>query len=447
MLVNGVKLCLNLHTMDKLLAIIKREYWTRIKTKGFILGTILTPLLMMGLIFLPMLFIDKGGKSLHRLVVLDQNADETIYQRAQAQLTARQDVASDDPGQPAASNDGPTFEVRREPITADRLDARQQELNQEINAGRLDGYVVLPADVITSGKLTRRAKNVNDFDTSRRIRNAFNDAIIGQRLLNAGVKPQDIEAINKDISVDFLNERGEKESPVGQWGFSILLGVILYMTILIYGMYVLQGVIEEKQSRIVEVLLSSVKPFQLMLGKVIGIGCVSLTQILVWAASFGLITAIAAAQAIAFGSFKIPRLPVTVLAFFAVYFVLGYFLYATMYALVGSMVSSQEDGQQAQFPVTMLIAIPMALSTFIMTKPDSVLSTTLSLIPLFSPILMFMRITVQQPPWWQIALSIALLIGTIFGTVWVAAKIYRVGVLMYGKRPSLPELLKWLKYT
>jgi ABC-2 type transport system permease protein len=111
------------------------------------------------------------------------------------------------------------------------------------------------------------------------------------------------------------------------------------------------------------------------------------------------------------------------------------------------MVSNQEDGQQAQFPITMSIAISMAFSSFIMTKPDSTASVIVSLIPFFSPILMFMRITVQQPPWWQIALSIALLIGAIFGAVWLAAKIYRVGVLMYGKRPSLPELMKWLKYT
>jgi ABC-2 type transport system permease protein len=418
--------------MDKLLAIIKREYFTRIKSKGFILGTILTPLLMAGLIFVPMLFIGKGSKTAHRLVVLDQARDETIYQRAQAHLVAEKETS---------------FAVRREAITAERLEARQQELNQEIKAGRLDGYVVLPADVITQGKLFRRTKNVNDFDTNRRIRDAFNDAIIEQRLLNAGVKPHEIEAISKDISIDFLNERGEKESPLGQWGLSFLLGIILYVTILVYGLYVLQGVIEEKQSRIVEVLLSSVKPFQLMLGKVLGLGLVSLTQILVWAVSLGLVSALAAAQAIAFGSFKIPRIPLSVLFFFAVYFVLGYFLYATLYALVGSIVSSQEDGQQAQFPVTMCIAIPMALASFIMTKPDSMVSVVFSLIPLFSPILMFMRITVQQPPWWQIALSIGLLLGTIFGTVWLAAKIYRVGVLMYGKRPSLPELMKWLKYT
>jgi ABC-2 type transport system permease protein len=418
--------------MDKILAIIRREYLTRVKSKGFLLGTILTPLFMAGLIFLPMLFIGKSSQTAHRVVVLDQTESSDIYRRVETQLKAEKDTR---------------FEVRREAITPDRVEARQQELNQEINAKQLDGYVVLPADVITNGKIFRRTKNVNDFDTNRRIRDAFSAAILDQRLLNAGVKPDDLEAINKDISVDFLNERGEKESPLGQWGLSFLLGIILYVTILVYGLYVLQGVIEEKQSRIIEVLLSSVKPFQLMLGKVVGIGLVSLTQILVWALSLGLVSTLAAAQAIAFGSFKIPRIPFSVLFFFSVYFVLGYFLYATLYALIGSMVSNQEDGQQAQFPVTMLIAIPMALSSFILTKPDSTVSTVISLIPFFTPILMFMRITVQQPPWWQIGLSLVLMVGSILGTVWVAAKIYRVGVLMYGKRPSLPELMKWLKYT
>lgn len=436
--------------MDKLLAIIKREYITRIKTKGFILGTILTPLLLTGFTFLPMLFIEKGSKSEHRLIVLDQNADDAIYQRALSQLNKPKSSNfndTDDSEIPGSDITGATFDVKREAITTERIEARKQELNQEIKDGKLDGYVVLPADAITKGKIFRRTKNVNDFSTNSRIRDSFEFAIKAQRLLNAGVKSQDIETINRDIRVDFLNEQGEKESPMGQWGFSILQAIILYMTILIYGMNVLNGVIEEKQSRIVEVLLSSVKPFQLMLGKVIGIGLVSFTQILVWAASLGIITALAAAQAIAFGSFKIPRIPVTTLVFFLVFFVLGYFLFATLYAVVGSIVSNQEDGQQAQFPVTILVAIPMALMTFIMTKPDSIFSTVFSLIPLFSPILMFMRITVQQPPWWQIALSIVLLIGTIFGAIWLAAKIYRVGILMYGKRPSLPEVMKWLKYT
>lgn len=418
--------------MDKLLAIIKREYTTRVKSKGFIFGTIITPLFMAALIFVPMLFLGKSSKTTHRLVVLDQSPSEAIYQHAQAQLAKEKETS---------------FEVRREAITAARLEARQQELNAEIKAERLDGYVVLPPDVLQSGKILRRTKNVNDFSTNRNIRDAFNAAVIWQRLTGAGINAQQIEALSQNIKVDFINDHGETESPAGRWAFSFLLGIILYVTILVYGIQVLNGVIEEKQSRIVEVLLSSVRPFQLMLGKVLGIGLVSLTQITVWAVSFGTVSALAAAQAIAFGSFKIPRIPVSTLLFFGLYFVLGYFLYATLYALVGAMVSNQEDGQQAQFPITMSIAISMAFSSFIMTKPDSLVSLIVSQIPFFSPILMFMRITVQQPPWWQIALSIALLIGSIFAAVWMAAKIYRVGVLMYGKRPSLPEVMKWLKYT
>ena len=225
------------------------------------------------------------------------------------------------------------------------------------------------------------------------------------------------------------------------------MGVILYISILVYGLYVMRGVLEEKQSRIIEVLLSSVKPFQLMLGKVTGIGLVSLTQVTIWVASMFTISSIAAGQAIAFGDFKIPRIPLSMVLYMLLFMILGYFLYSTLYAMVGAIVSSEEDGQQMQMPITILLVLPYILSSFVLSKPDSTTSIILSMIPFFSPILMFMRITVQQPPWWQIALSIGLLIATIFGAIWVAAKIYRVGVLMYGKRPSLPELVKWLKYT
>jgi ABC-2 type transport system permease protein len=280
--------------MDKLLAIIKREYTTRVKSKGFIFGTIITPLFMAALVFMPMLFMGKSGQTSHRLVVLDQTQTETIYQRAREQLTREKESL---------------FEVRRETITADRLEARQQELNADIKAERLDGYVVLPPDVLQSGKIFRRTKNVNDFTTNRTIRDAFNAAIIWQRLTNAGINAQAIEALSKNIEVEFINDRGEKESPLGQWALSFLLGIILYVTILVYGIYVLQGVIEEKQSRIVEVLLSSVKPFQLLLGKVLGIGLVSLTQITVWAVSFGIVSALAAAQALAHSKSRAFRFP------------------------------------------------------------------------------------------------------------------------------------------
>ncbi len=207
------------------------------------------------------------------------------------------------------------------------------------------------------------------------------------------------------------------------------------------------GVMEEKQSRIIEVLLSSVRPFQLMLGKLVGIGLVALTQYLIWGTFAVLISVVAAAQAMTVSSVSFPKIPVSLMIFFVLYFLMGYFLYATLYAMIGAIVSNEEDGQQMQMPITMTIVIPVAISSIVMRNPDSLSSIVLSLIPFFSPVLMFMRITIQQPPWWQIALSFVLLLSTIFGAIWLAAKIYRVGVLMYGKRPTLPELVKWLKYT
>ncbi len=420
--------------MDKVLIIIKREYLARVRTKGFILSTILTPLLLASTILIPMMFMDRSSEKNYRLVILDQTNDQQLYTRIEDLL--KEDNKQDD-----------DYEVVRETLKPDQIEERKKILNEDLKAEKISGYVVLPPDFLSRGELQRRSRNMNDFANNRRIENAFNAAVIEQRMIRAGVNQAQASAINEEIQVNFINEKGEKESGAAKWGLSFLLAIILYVTILVYGLQVMQGVIEEKQSRIIEVLLSSVKPFQLMLGKVIGIGSVSLTQVTVWMISLALVSGVAAAQALAFGSFKFPEIPVSLLIFFLIYYVLGYFLFATLYAIVGSMVSSQEDGQQAQMPITLLVALPMTLATFIMTKPDSTFSTVLSLIPFFAPILMFMRITVQQPPMWQIVLSIVLMLLTIWGAVWVAAKIYRVGVLMYGKRPSLPELIKWLKYT
>jgi ABC-2 type transport system permease protein len=255
-----------------------------------------------------------------------------------------------------------------------------------------------------------------------------------------------VETLSRGVRLDMRNVHGERER--GQTFFlSLGLLIIIYTTILVYGVMVMRGVLEEKQSRIIEVLLSSVRPFDLMLGKLIGIGMVGLTQYLIWAFFGLLIGVIAALPAISANWSSIPRIPVAQIIFFVVFFVLGYFLYATLYAMVGAIVSSEEDGQQVQLPVTMTLVIPMLMLSMVMRNPNGTVSTILSMIPIFSPVLMFLRIGLQMPPWWQIALSIALLIMTILGLVWVAAKIYRVGVLMYGKRPTLPELAKWLRYS
>jgi ABC-2 type transport system permease protein len=220
----------------------------------------------------------------------------------------------------------------------------------------------------------------------------------------------------------------------------------LYMSVLFYGLFVMRGVIEEKQSRIVEIVISSVKPTQMMLGKVVGIGLVGLTQIGIWALTTAGLSLFGATMFPSQAA-KIPSIPMSMLVYFVLFFVLGFFLYATLYAMVGSMVSSEEDAQQMQFPVTLLIVVPMMILGLVMSNPNSTSSIVLSMVPFFAPALMMLRIAVINPPVWQVILSMVIMVVTILGFLWVAAKIYRVGILMYGKRPSIAELGRWLRHT
>jgi ABC-2 type transport system permease protein len=418
--------------MEKLKAIIKREYLTRVRSKGFIIGTVLSPILMLSFVVVPYLIAKMGGSERHRVVILDQVGDPSLYGRMENLLVANRSPKE-------------RFELERIAATAGG-DDQQERLQQRLATGEIDGYLILPPDILEVERLAFFAKNVGDFEARQRIGDALNRALVERRVQLAGLQDEDLQRLTREVRFEVRNERGERER--GQTfllAFGLLM--IIYVTILVYGVMVMRGVIEEKQSRIIEVLLSSVRPFDLLLGKLIGIGFVGLTQYAAWTL-FGLGLSFATSLPMLVASWgSLPTIQPHLLVFFLVYYVLGYFLYATLYAMVGAIVSNEEDGQQMQLPVTMAIIIPMMISTLVLRSPNSTTSTVLSLIPFFSPMLMFLRIAIQPPPWWQIALSIVLLLLTILGTVWVSARIYRVGVLMYGKRPTLPEILRWLRYA
>jgi ABC-2 type transport system permease protein len=220
--------------------------------------------------------------------------------------------------------------------------------------------------------------------------------------------------------------------------------MLLYMAVLLYGISVMRSVLEEKTSRVLEVLLSSATSTQLMAGKLLGVGAVGLTQILVWVVIAGVFALPAMAMQPALSEFQIP---VGVLVAFAVFFLLGYLLFSTMYATIGAITTTEQEGQQLQF----LVIIPLILSVFMLSPvvrtPDAPLVVWMSMIPFFSPVVMYARIVVQTPPLWQIVLSLVLLIATIGGMMILCARIYRIGILIYGKRPNLPEILKWVKYA
>ena len=419
--------------MDKLKAIIKREYLTRVRSKGFIIGTILSPLIMASFILIPILIGRSGGQDKYQIVALDQSGDDLLFERLAVAL------APTKPGQPR-------YEILREEISSqEQLDARRQALSQRVADKQLDGYLILPPDALRQEEIKFYAKNATGFTNRARLEGALRNAISERRIALEGLDAERIRGLMKGVELTIVNARGESES--GRVVVAFVLVMFIYMTVLLYGMTVMRGVMEEKQSRIIEILLASVSPFHLMLGKVVGIGLVGLTQYIVWTVSGLAISAVSAGGAILAAGFNMPKISISLMIFFITYYLLGYFLYAALYAMIGAMVSNEDDGQQMVLPVSLTFALSFVVSTIALQNPNGMLVTSLSLVPFFGPSLMFLRIALGAAPAWQIAASLILLVVTIIAVTWVAGKIYRVGVLMYGKRPTLPEVARWLKYS
>jgi ABC-2 type transport system permease protein len=221
--------------------------------------------------------------------------------------------------------------------------------------------------------------------------------------------------------------------------------MIIYVTVLMYGIYVMRGVLEEKSSHVVEVIISTVKPFELMLGKILGIGAVGLTQFLIWATLMAAVSAPGMVSAMGMGDIGLPTIPIQLLVFFVVFFVLGFLLYGTLYAGIGAAFDTEQEAQNFQGLVTMLLIVPMMLMIQIINQPDGTLSVVLSMFPFFTPMLMFLRMTLVPVPAWQVAASVVLMLGAILASTWIVAKIYRVGILMHGSKPKLKDLMRWVR--
>jgi len=207
----------------------------------------------------------------------------------------------------------------------------------------------------------------------------------------------------------------------------------------------MRGVLEEKSSHVVEVIISTVKPFELMLGKILGIGAVGLTQFVIWAALMAAISAPGAVAAVGISGIELPAIPAQLLVFFVVFFVLGFLLYGTLYAGIGAAFDTEQEAQNFQGVVTMFLIVPMVLMIQIINQPDGTLAVALSLFPFFTPMLMFLRMTLAPVPAWQIAASVVMMAGAILACTWIVAKIYRVGILMHGSKPKLKDLIRWVK--
>ncbi|HEY6293265.1 MAG TPA: ABC transporter permease [Terriglobia bacterium] len=423
--------------MRKLWLVIKREYLTRVRTKAFIVGTIALPLFSIGILAIQIYTATRQTDHTLKVAVVDDAGGlaDAVAKGLNGKLP----------------NGQPAFQVVQtlERPAASELD----DLRTQVQNGRLDAFLVVPEGA-TEGKAGAEFHTTNpgEITITDSIDRAVSDAVIAQRLHDRGVNVQDVGQLVKSVEVKLMkvSAQGETEEKGQTFITAIIVGMILYITLIVYGVTTMRSVIEEKSSRVMEILVASVRPLHLLLGKILGVAAVGLTQYAIWVVLAGLVSAYGVTAAAMFrpgASLPPIHMPWAVLASMMAFFLCGYFLYSSLYAAIGAMCSNDQEAQQLQTPVTLLIVAGFLLFNIILHDPNSTPSVVLSMIPFFAPILMVLRISMQTPPLWQIALSIAISILTTAGIVYFSARVYRVGVLMYGKRPSLVELARWLKYT
>jgi ABC-2 type transport system permease protein len=454
--------------MNKLFAIIKREYVRLVRSKFFVIMTVLGPFLLVVFTIVPgLLFTIKTGET--RIAVIDQTEGARLYEPIRSALLQEvRDVEDDDDqGMEQSVQQNPkqrmekagtslkgSFRVEQVNPDGRPIDDVRHLLNARIGQGQLDGYLVLPPDILTNSesKTAYYGRNVGDVITRGQIEKRLNSAVRRQRLIAQGVRVQDVDSLSKSVDVKTypVNEKGQEGAQDSGAGFAMvfIIAFLIYITVLLYGQVVLGAIVEEKETRIAEILFSSVRPLHLMVGKLIGVSLMALTQLAIWATAFGVIAVYAIPALAASGrEIHLPHLPLVFFVYFFLFFVMGYFIYSTIYVLVGSMVTTTQEGGQMAMPIVFLLMAGLYMAFPVIRAPNSSFAFWVSMVPFFAPITMMVRIVSQQPPFWQIALSFGIGCVTVVGLLWLASRIYRIGMLMYGKKATIPEVIRWVRQS
>ncbi|MFD1256594.1 ABC transporter permease [Mucilaginibacter terrae] len=414
--------------MNKVLLIIQREYLSRVRKKAFLVTVFLVPTLLLGM-YAVMYLIYKNSSELnatHVVKVIDESG------KFAGKFHDKKKIH---------------FQSLNQPLPLAKKDLKKHE----------DDILLFIPKVYSSAKSVQVfSEKKPNITLSMEIERQMNEIATNNNMVARGIDTAQLRNIRSDISISSkeVTDSGDKESNVGAlYAVGVAGAVLIYLSLFIYGAQVMRGVIEEKTNRIIEVIVSSVKPFQLMLGKIIGVALVSLTQFMAW------IILSVAVSFIANKYFNAPQSPILgmldglknvpfayIISCFLFYFLTGFLLYSALFAAVGSAVDSESETQQFMFPITMPLLFTYLISvSFLAQNPDSSLAFWLSVVPFTAPVAMMVRLPFD-PPGWQLAISMCMMvIGFIF-TTWVASRIYRVGILMYGKKASYSELVKWFFY-
>ena len=448
--------------MRKFLAVVRHEYRKVVMRWTFLIGTLLFPLLGLGFSVIPALIFSIKGEPT-RMVIVDRTGK--IAPRIKAELSAESvDARIREAAKPQIKDMSATQDERMrrgakrmasgiifvdyDPDGKPRETVRA-ELNLMAADDDIDAYLIIPDNAADpDARYEFLSRKAGDFVVSDMVKDALNEAVHSERLAEANIDETQLKAISQEVDLDTksITQRGEEKDSESLFVASLVIGMMIYITLTIYGQVIMGAVVEEKETRIAEILFSSARPMELMFGKLVGVGLAGLTQLGIWVIS---LTAIIGFLSVQSGTAEmlsgVPRVSPLMILYFLLFFLVGYFIYASIFALIGASVTTPQEGSQLAFPAIMLLLVGFYFSFIVIRDPNSSMSFWVSIAPFFAPITMPVRILAETPPFWQILLALSLNLLTICGLVWLAARVYRVGMLMYGKRASIPEILRWVR--
>jgi ABC-2 type transport system permease protein len=415
--------------MRNILLIAKREYLEQIRGRAFRFSTVLVPLLI--IVLLGASYLTNRNIGTGKRVVIASNNPALAAEVRRQMLDDKVAQFTVDLVAPASEQDRAT-------------------LLWEVQSKAIDGVLAIDLSSAGATTATYTSQSSGDFADTGRMKSAVNHAVANERLIAFGMRPADVDAALKPVSIETLQVDKEgnatKSSGMAPFHKAMILVFLLTMPIVLYGMGMARSIVEEKASRIFEVMLAVARPEDMLTGKLIGVGAVGLTQVAIWVVTAGLLTGSALAASLLTGSFAI-HFSWAEGVLFPVYFVLGFCLYSSLFSGLAATCETAQDLQMYTPLVILPVWTSMGVLPVLLNNPNSVWSVAVSLFPFTAPFVMIPRMGLEMPPLWQFAASIGLMILSIWATLWFSSRLYRVGILMYGKRATLPELVRWLRYS
>jgi ABC-2 type transport system permease protein len=425
----------------KVFAVVRREYVERVRTKAFWIGTLLFPTLFIGIIGFQIVLSHRAGGERH-LAVIDTTANLYAPLKAELEELEKEHQVSK-PNQPA-----PHWVLTQRPVEGS-LDGTKETLRKEVIAKKLNGYLVLTPELIEKDTAEYYSTVVSEWTARDQLEKAYNKIRMRQKITGRGL-PADLgNDLEKrvDLKAFKVSAKGTSEEKGAGIIAAIVFFFLMYSTFIMYGSQVMMGVLDEKTNRIVEIIIASVRPTELMLGKMFGIGLVGLTQYFAWAFLAMNLSLPGIASMMSSTDMGAPKIPVSMLGFLLLYFILGYFLYASIYTAVAAPFNTNQEAQQLAMIPVMLIISSIAVYPAVLNNPSGGIAVFFSIFPFTASLTMFLRTALSDVPIWQIAFSIVSIAATTISIAWVAGRIYRVGILMYGKKPTIPEIVRWARYS